>query len=65
MTYLWLSCIVLYMPLTILIGKYVGEKRKIGYSDTVIISLFASPIVALIAALSSPLIYQEDESVQD
>ena len=49
--------IIVYLLLSVwIIPKYVGEKRKLGFVWTMVICVFLSPIVGLIAALISPRI---------
>jgi hypothetical protein len=44
MDYMWILIIVLYIVLTHLVAKHLGEKRKIGYGKTVFWSLMITPI---------------------
>ena len=45
MNYIWILFVVLYIVLTHLVAKHLGEKRKIGYGKTVFWSLMISPII--------------------
>ena len=45
MNYIWILTIVLYIVLTHLVAKHLGEKRKIGYGKTVFWSLMITPII--------------------
>jgi len=45
MNYIWILIIVLYIVLTHLVAKHLGEKRKIGYGRTVFWSLMITPII--------------------
>lgn len=43
----------LFILLTHLVAKYVGEKRYIGYGKTVLLCLLFSPVIGLLVALCS------------
>ena len=45
---IWIAIIVVYIVLTHLIAKYIGEKREIGYGKSIFWSLVLSPIIGLI-----------------
>lgn len=45
MDYIWILNLVLYIVLTHLVAKHLGEKRKIGYGKTVFWSLAITPII--------------------
>ena len=51
--YTLIAIIVLYIVLTHLIAKYIGEKREIGYGKSVFWSLFGSPIIGFIMTILS------------
>jgi len=53
MDYIWIAIIVVYILLTHLIAKYIGEKREIGYGKSVFWSLFGSPIIGFITTILS------------
>jgi len=45
MNYIWILIIALYIVLTHLVAKHLGEKRKIGYGKTVFWSLAITPVI--------------------
>ncbi len=51
--YTLIAVFVIYILLTHLIAKYIGEKREIGYGKSVFWSLFCSPIIGFIITISS------------
>jgi Na+-driven multidrug efflux pump len=60
MNSIWILIIALYIVLTHIVAKYIGAKRKIGYSKTVFWSLMISPIImAFIARRFSEPIEQQ------
>ena len=53
---IWIAIIVVYIVLTHLIAKYIGEKREIGYGKSIFWSLVLSPIIGLIITkMSKPI----------
>lgn len=61
MEYLWLLFIFLYLPLTHVLAKYLGAKRKIGYFNTVKLSILLSPFIAFFIVIAFPL---TDQSIE-
>ena len=56
MDYIWIAIIVVYIVLTHLIAKHIGEKREIGYGKSVFWSLAFTPIIGLIITkMSKPI----------
>ncbi|MDA3883716.1 MAG: hypothetical protein PF481_10580 [Bacteroidales bacterium] len=55
MNYIWIIIIVLYILLTHLVARYIGEKREIGYGKSVFWSLSLTPIVGFIITKMSKL----------
>ena len=45
MNYTWIAIIVIYIVLTHLIAKNIGEKREIGYGKSILWSMVLSPII--------------------
>jgi len=56
MDYIWIVIIVIYIVLTHLIAKHIGEKRKIGYGKSVFWSLAFTPIIGLVITKMSKTI---------
>ena len=48
MEYIWIAITVVYILLTHLIAKNIGEKREIGYGKSVFWSMVFTPIIGLI-----------------
>jgi Na+-driven multidrug efflux pump len=55
MNYFSIIIFVLYIVLTHLIAKYIGEKRKIGYGQSVFWSILLSPIIGFVITIMSKL----------
>ena len=56
MEYSWIVIIVVYIVLTHLIAKHIGEKREIGYGKSVFWSMVFTPIIGLIITkMSKPI----------
>jgi len=56
MEYIWIAIIVVYIVLTHLIAKHIGEKREIGYGKSVFWSMVFTPIIGLIITkMSKPI----------
>jgi Na+-driven multidrug efflux pump len=55
MNYIWIIIIALYIVLTHLVAKYIGEKREIGYGKSVFWSILLSPIVGFVITKMSKL----------
>lgn len=56
MNYIWIAIIIIYIVLTHLVAKHIGEKRKIGYGKSVFLSILCSPLIGFfIAKMSKPL----------
>jgi len=56
MDYIWIAITVIYIVLTHLIAKNIGEKREIGYGKSVFWSILLSPIIGLIITkMSKPI----------
>ncbi len=55
MNYFSIIIFVLYIVLTHLIAKYIGEKREIGYGKSVFWSIMLSPIVGFVITKMSKL----------
>jgi len=55
MNYIWILIIVLYIVFTHLIARYIGEKRKCGYTRSVFWSLSFTPIIGFIITRMSKL----------
>ena len=56
MNYTWIAIIVIYIVLTHLIAKNIGEKREIGYGKSVFWSMVFTPIIGLIITkMSKPI----------
>jgi Na+-driven multidrug efflux pump len=53
--YIWIIGIIIYIALTHVIARYIGEKRKIGYTKSVFYSLSFSPILGFIITRMSSL----------
>jgi len=53
MEYIWGIIILLYLIATHLVAQYQGRKRKIGYGNSVLVSLLFSPVIGLIVTLLS------------
>jgi len=53
MNYIWIAITIIYIVLTHLIAKNIGEKRKIGYGKSILWSILFSPIIGLFITLSS------------
>ena len=45
MEYSWIAIIVIYIVLTHLIAKNIGEKREIGYGKSVLWSMVLTPMI--------------------
>jgi hypothetical protein len=56
MDYIWIALLVLYLVLTHLIAKHIGEKREIGYGKSVFWSLAFTPLIGLIITKMSKTI---------
>jgi len=50
----FLLILLLYIVFTVLIAKYIGIGRQIGYEKSVFWSIMLSPIIGLIITLLSP-----------
>ena len=48
MEYIWIAITVVYIVLTHLIAKNIGEKREIGYGKSILWSMVFTPIIGLI-----------------
>lgn len=56
MNYTWIAIIVIYIVLTHLIAKNIGEKREIGYGKSILWSMALSPIIGFfITKMSNPV----------
>jgi len=56
MNYTWIAVIVIYIVLTHLIAKNIGEKREIGYGKSILWSMALTPIVGFfITKMSNPI----------
>ncbi len=56
MNYTWVAIIIIYIVLTHLIAKNIGEKREIGYGKSVFWSMAFTPIIGyFITQMSSPI----------
>ena len=56
MVYIWIAINVVYIVLTHLIAKHIGEKREIGYGKSVFWSIVLTPIIGLIITkMSKPI----------
>ena len=56
MNYAWIAIIVIYIVLTHLIAKNIGEKREIGYGKSILWSMVFSPIIGFfITKMSKPI----------
>jgi len=55
MNYILIIIIALYIVLTHLVAKYIGEKREIGYGKSVFWSILLSPIVGFVITKMSKL----------
>ena len=56
MNYAWIAIIVIYIFLTHLIAKNIGEKREIGYGKSILWSMMLSPIIGFfITKMSKPI----------
>lgn len=55
MNYTWIIAIIIYIVLTHLIAKYIGEKREIGYGKSIFWSMLLSPVIGFfITQMSKP-----------
>ncbi len=59
MTYIWVIIIVLCIASTHSIAKNIGDKRRIGFRNSVLWSLLLSPLIGLFITLFSKVIAQE------
>lgn len=50
----FLLIFLLYIVFTVLIAKYIGKGRQIGYEKSVFWSIILSPVIGLIITLFSP-----------
>jgi hypothetical protein len=56
MDYIWIAIIIIYIVLTHLIGKNIGEKREIGYGKSILWSILFSPLIGFfITKMSNPI----------
>lgn len=56
MNYTWIAVILIYIVLTHLIAKNIGEKREIGYGKSILWSMVLTPIVGFfITQMSKPI----------
>jgi hypothetical protein len=56
MNYTWIAITVIYIVLTHLIAKNIGEKREIGYGKSILWSMVLSPIIGFfITKMSKPI----------
>ena len=56
MEYIWIAITVVYIVLTHLIAKNIGEKREIGYGKSILWSMVLSPIIGFfITKMSKPI----------
>jgi quinol-cytochrome oxidoreductase complex cytochrome b subunit len=56
MNYTWIAIIVIYIVLTHLIAKNIGEKREIGYGKSILWSMVLTPIFGFfITKMSKPI----------
>jgi len=56
MEYIWIAITVVYIVLTHLIAKNIGEKREIGYGKSILWSMVFTPIIGLIITkMSKPI----------
>ena len=56
MEYIWIAITVVYIVLTHLIAKNIGEKREIGYGKSILWSMVFTPIIGLtITKMSKPI----------
>ena len=56
MEYIWIAITVVYIVLTHLIAKNIGEKREIGYGKSILWSMVLTPIIGLIITkMSNPI----------
>ena len=53
MNYILIIIILLYITLTHLIAKYIGEKREIGYGMSIFWSVLLSPIIGFLITILS------------
>ena len=56
MEYIWIALTVVYIVLTHLIAKNIGEKREIGYGKSILWSMVLTPIIGFfITKMSKPI----------
>jgi len=56
MNYTWIAIVVIYIVLTHLIAKNIGEKREIGYGKSILWSMVLTPIIGFfITKMSKPI----------
>ena len=56
MNYTWIAITIIYIVLTHLIAKNIGEKREIGYGKSILWSMFLTPIIGFfITKMSNPI----------
>ena len=56
MEYTWIAITVVYIVLTHLIAKNIGEKREIGYGKSILWSMVLTPIIGFfITKMSKPI----------
>lgn len=56
MSTFWIVVVILYVILTHVIAKYIGETRQIGYGKSVFFSVLLSPLIGyFITKWSKPL----------
>mgnify|MGYP006935317378 CR=1 FL=1 len=53
MNYILIIIILLYITLTHLIAKYIGEKREIGYGMSIFWSVLLSPVIGFLITILS------------
>lgn len=53
MNYILILVVVLYIVLTHLIARYIGEKREIGYGKSVFWSVVLTPIIGFVITIMS------------
>ena len=56
MEYIWIAITVVYIVLTHLIAKNIGERREIGYGKSILWSMVLTPIIGFfITKMSKPI----------
>ena len=56
MNYTWIAITIIYIVLTHLIAKNIGEKREIGYGKSILWSMVLTPIIGFfITKMSNPI----------